>query len=122
MRTRDVTQQWQFDQRQYSFVSIAAHKLRTPLSAVMGFSELLQTRNPEEATDRAERFTTLYRVRTAKTEGIRGTGPGLYISKQVVELMGGRMWVNSDAGQGSTFSFSVPLAPVPTEPIVIPVT
>lgn len=41
---RDMTEQWELEQRQFGFVSIAAHELRTPLTAVMGFSELLQTR------------------------------------------------------------------------------
>ncbi len=45
---RDVTEQWELEQRQFGFVSIAAHELRTPLTAVMGFSELLQTRKPSE--------------------------------------------------------------------------
>lgn len=45
---RDVTEHWELEQRQFGFVSIAAHELRTPLTAVMGFSELLQTRNPSQ--------------------------------------------------------------------------
>jgi signal transduction histidine kinase len=45
---RDVTEQWKLEQRQFGFVSIAAHELRTPLTAVMGFSELLQTRKPSQ--------------------------------------------------------------------------
>ena len=35
-----------------------------------------------------------------------GAGLGLYISKSIVEMMGGDIWVNSEAGQGSTFSFT----------------
>jgi signal transduction histidine kinase len=42
-----------------------------------------------------------------------GTGLGLTLARRLVELHGGRLWVKSQVGQGSTFTFSVPERPWP---------
>jgi PAS domain S-box-containing protein len=65
---------------------------------------------PDEQSRVFERF---YRIDNGITSQAGGTGLGLYISKRLVDAMGGRLWVESEPGKGSTFSFTLPLAGVP---------
>jgi PAS domain S-box-containing protein len=55
-------------------------------------------------------FDRFYRVDNSATQSTGGVGLGLYIARQLVESMAGRMRVTSEPGDGSTFSFSLPLA------------
>jgi PAS domain S-box-containing protein len=63
---------------------------------------------PEHAGKIFDRF---YRVENAGIRSAGGIGLGLAISRGLIEAHGGRMWVDSLAGQGSTFYFSIPVAP-----------
>jgi len=57
-------------------------------------------------------FEKFYRVVGTLEEGSKGTGLGLYISKEIVTLHGGEIWVESEIDKGTTFSFSLPAAPL----------
>ena len=63
---------------------------------------------PRDEHDRI--FEKFYRLDPALTRGVNGTGLGLYISKELVERMKGRISVDSEPGCGSTFVVEVPLA------------
>ncbi len=54
-------------------------------------------------------FEKFYRADRREIAGIQGTGLGLYISKKIIDLMGGQMWVQSEVGKGTTFFFTVPV-------------
>ena len=61
------------------------------------------------AADQAKLFQEFQQADNAITRKKGGTGLGLAISKRIIEMHGGKIWVESQPGQGSTFAFSLPV-------------
>jgi signal transduction histidine kinase len=62
---------------------------------------------PLEQSERI--FEKFYRLDSTMTNAVGGTGLGLYICRELIEGMRGQIWVDSIPGQGSTFSFELPV-------------
>jgi signal transduction histidine kinase len=69
----------------------------------------MQTGPGISAADQARLFQEFQQADNAITRKKGGTGLGLAISKRIIEMRGGRIWVDSQPGQGSTFAFTLPV-------------
>jgi two-component system phosphate regulon sensor histidine kinase PhoR len=83
------------------------------VSAELGEDEVILTVSDTgigiPKADQPRIFERFYRVDVARSREAGGTGLGLAIAKHLVEVHGGRLWVDSEVGRGSQFHFSVPL-------------
>jgi two-component system, chemotaxis family, CheB/CheR fusion protein len=65
--------------------------------------------------DQPHIFERFYRAQSHKQSGVTGLGLGLYITSEIIERQGGRMWVESKLGAGSTFFVALPLKTQPEQ-------
>jgi signal transduction histidine kinase len=61
--------------------------------------------------DKKKLFKPFSQIDASISRRYEGTGLGLALVKELIELHGGKIWVESEAGKGSTFSFKLPVKP-----------
>jgi signal transduction histidine kinase len=87
-------------------VTLRAYKDSEKSCAVITVSDEGIGIGPE---DKDSLFTTFHRIQRSETQGIKGSGLGLYIAKEWIEAMNGEIWLESELDKGSTFYISIPL-------------
>jgi signal transduction histidine kinase len=90
-----------------------AGEVRVTVSASDGaFHVVVSDTGPGiSATDQERIFEEFQQADTSSTRSKGGTGLGLTIAKRIIEMHGGRMWVESSPGSGARFLFTLPIRP-----------
>jgi signal transduction histidine kinase len=98
-----------FGQHQPLLRALGLHELCITATAMNGhFTVAVADTGPGIPPEELKRvFEQFHQIYNSNTKG--GTGLGLAIAKQIVEMHGGRIWVESTLGKGSTFQMDLPI-------------
>ena len=97
------------------YIRVRAYREMDPLTAYSEVVIAVEDTGPGIPPEHLERlFQPFYQVDSSLTREAGGTGLGLAITRNLVELHGGRIWVESQPGQGSTFYVAFPVTPTET--------
>lgn len=91
-------------------ITLTGHRLKDAQKVELGVRD---TGPGIAKKDFQKLFEKFSRIESPAMQGISGTGLGLTIAKEIVELHGGRIWVESQEGKGSYFAFELPLKHTP---------
>ena len=99
MSAAQATDHWYFLSEVDVLTDARARAIHGALSAIPGIAP----------ADQAKIFEEFQQADSSTTKEKGGTGLGLAIAKQIVEMHGGRIWVESTLGQGATFQMQLPI-------------
>lgn len=86
-------------------VSVSAHNNSSQKNVVVSVKDEGIGISPEDVESL---FTTFNRIQRPEVQGVRGSGLGLFITKEWIEAMGGKIWIESELNKGSTFFITIP--------------
>lgn len=115
MRTAELRKASELDRLKDHFLSTLSHEMKTPLSLIVGYTELLEEKYPGEdllkgVQDGARRIWEPFAQLAIGNAGrLGGLGLGLTIARKLAELHGGTLEVSSEVGKGSRFTVELPI-------------